>query len=145
MTTLAEARDAVISLIDVAWKAAPASSSIEMQYTNVQADKPNSSVPVASAVSWARTTVQVLAASQSTQGKRRFRTIGSVTVQIFTPFGDGHTLGDTLSAIVLATLRGHVGSVDGIDFSDVTPVEIGVDGPWFNINVTAEFTFQEAA
>ncbi len=145
MTTLAEARDAVISLIDAAWKAASASSSIRMLYANVPGDKPDSSVPNSSAPSWARTSVQILAAGQSTQGKRRFRTIGSVTVQIFTPYGDGHTLGDTLSKVITDVLRGHVGSASGVDFFDVTPIEIGQDGSWFNINVTADFTFQEAA
>lgn len=143
--TLAQARDAVGLLINTAWIAAPASSAIPMLWDNVKGDKPGEDGTTTQAGPFARTTVRVTEAAQITQGRRRFQTTGTVTVQIFTPFGDGHTLGDELVQIVLDTLRGHVGGTDGLWFFDMAPAEIGIDGPWFQINVGASFRFQELA
>lgn len=144
MTSLSEARDAVIGLVDAAWKASPVSSPFEMFYDNVSGDKPGEAGSTTNAAAWARTTVRISTSEQSTQGKRRFDTIGAVSVQLFTPSGDGHLLGDELAAVVLGVFRGHVGSVDGLWFFNATPNEIGQDGPWFNLNVDAGFRFQES-
>jgi hypothetical protein len=140
--TLAEARDAVVEIVTTAWDAAPPSDSIAMHYDDVKADKPGGTTE---ALPFARTTVRILSSPQSTQGRRRYLTSGAVTVQIFTPFGDGHTLGDELSQIVLVALRGHVGSTGGLWFFDAVQNEIGEDGPWFQTNVDATFRFQEDA
>ncbi len=141
--TLAQARDAVITVVDVAWKAAPASAALTMLYDNVVGDRPGESASTTQNEAWARTTVRTIGSDRTTQGTRRYQTDGLVTVQIFTPSGDGHTLGDALTKIVVDALRAHTSSADSIWFFGVTPIEIGQDGPWFNVNVDASFRYQE--
>lgn len=140
--TVAQARDAVIELIDVAWKAGPPTDTVPMHYDNVVSDKPGGTTETDP---FARTTVRILSSPQSTQGRIRFLTSGTVTVQVFTAVGDGHTLSDSLVQVALDTLRGHVGDVDGLWFFNAVANEIGVDGPWFQTNVEAFFRFQEDA
>lgn len=140
------ARDAVIALIDTAWKASGAASeNVPMQYDNVKSDAPGELVPpgTGQAGPYARTSVRTISSPQSTQGRRRFLTTGDVTVQIFTPAGDGHTLGDALAKVPLAALRQHVGSADSLWFFDIVPQEIGIDGAHFQTNVTASLRYQE--
>lgn len=143
--TLAEARDAVGNLIDDAWLAAPVSSAILMLWENVKGDKPGEDGSTTNVAPYARTTIRVIDSSQTTQGRRHFGTTGKVTTQIFTPFGDGNTLGDQLAQVILDALRGHVGSTAGFWVFDIVPAEIGQDGPWFQMNVSASFGFQELA
>jgi hypothetical protein len=143
--TLAQARDAIGVLINTAWLAGPPTDVIPMLWDNVKGDPPGEDGSTTQAGPFARTTVRVTEAAQITQGRRRFQTTGTVTVQIFTPFGDGHTLGDELVQIILDLLRGHVGGTDGLWFFDISPAEIGVTGPWFQINAGASFRFQELA
>ena len=143
--TLTQARDAVFSVIDTAWKASGAASElVPMHYDNVSADKPGESAQTTEAGPWGRTTVRVISSPQSTQGsQRRYLTEGIVTVQVFTAQGDGHALGDSLCAVVLDALRAHVPSSDGLWFFDAVANEIGQDGPWFQTNVGASFRYQE--
>tara|TARA_R110000822_G_scaffold120633_1_gene254105 strand:- start:1164 stop:1607 length:444 start_codon:yes stop_codon:yes gene_type:complete len=143
--TLAQARDAVGLLINTAWLAAPAAAGISMRWDNVKADKPGEDGTTTNAEPFARTTIRVIESPQITQGRRRYQTEGSVTVQIFTPFGDGHTVGDALVQVILDTLRGHAGGTDGLWFFDINPNELGTEGPWFMTIVGATFRFQELA
>jgi len=145
MTTLAEARDAVALVINTAWLAASVSSSIPMHWDDVKADKPGEDAITSRAPSYAKTTVRTIGSPQTTQGRRRFETTGTVTVQIFTPFGDGNTLGDALAQVILNALRSHVGSPAGLSFFDIDPNEIGETGPWFQTNVVASIRYQELA
>lgn len=140
-----QARDVVIGIIDAAWKASPMSSSVPMLYDNVKGDAPDDLTPsTTNAAPFARTTVRILVAPQSTQGaRRRFLTTGIVSVQVFTAAGDGHAAGDALAQVIIDELRGHVGSAQGVWFYDVVPQEIGVQGAHFQINVSASFRYQE--
>jgi hypothetical protein len=143
--TLEQARNAVGSLVNLAWLAAPVSSAIPMLWDNVKGDKPGEDGSTTNVAPYAETTIRVIDSPQTTQGRRRFTTTGVVTVQIFTAFGDGNTLGDTLSQVILNALRGHVGSTDGFWVFDIVPAEVGRTGPWFQMNVGASFSFQELA
>lgn len=145
MTTLAEARDAVSLLINDAWLADPASSSIPMLWDDVKGDKPGEDGSTTRTDPYAKTTIRTIASPQSTQGRRRYETTGTVTVQIFTPFGDGNALGDVLAQVILDVLRGHIGSPAGLSFFDIDPNEIGETGPWFQMNVGASLRYQELA
>lgn len=143
--TLAQARDAVISLVDAAWKADATTLSFPMLYDDVKGDNPGENASTTQATAFGRTTLRTLTSPQSTQGRRRFLTTAALTVQIFTPFGDGHTLGDPMAKVVLDALRGHVGSTGGFWLSDIAANEIGQDGPWFQTNVVATARYQENA
>lgn len=141
--TLTQARDAVVSLVRTAWIAGPSSAAIPLAFDNVKFDKPGEDGSTTEAGPWAKITTRIISAGSETQGNRRFTTEGVLTVQIFTPTGDGNTLGDVLSQFVLDTLRAHVGTASGVWFFDATPNEIGLEGPWFQHNVTASFRYQE--
>ena len=146
--TLAQARDAAISVVDAAWKdAAAPTTAFPMLYDNVKGDTPSTEIgSTGRAPAWARTTVRVIAQPQTTQGaRRRYESEGTITVQVFTPVGDGHTLGDAYVQVILDALRAHASSSDGLWFFDIAAAEIGVDGPWFQTNVGATFRWQELA
>lgn len=116
-----------------------------MLYDNVKGEIPGTEIgSTGRATAWARTTVRVLEQPQVTQGsRRRYQSEGVVSVQVFTPVGDGHALGDTYAQVLLDALRGHVGSTDGLWIFDAAVAEIGTDGPWFQVNVSASFRWQE--
>ena len=143
--TLSAARDAVIKIVDDEWKSNGTTSSFEMQYDNVKGDKPGEDGATTQAAAWGRTTVRIISSPQITQGRRRYETTGALTVQVFTPFGDGHELGDAVVQVVLNILRAHVGDTTGLWFFDIVPNEIGQDGAWFQTNVVAGFRYQELA
>lgn len=143
--TLTEAVDAVYKLVNDAWLAAGASASVPMTFEDVRADKPGEDGTTTQAGPWARTSIRIIGASQITQGTRRFGSTGVVTVQIFTPMGEGRSLSDQLAQIVLDVLRAKASSSAGLHFFDQAPAEIGTDGPWFQTNVGSSFRFQEVA
>lgn len=143
--TLSAARDAVIKLVDDEWAANVLTSTYQMQYDNVKLDKPGEDGVTTQPLPWGRTTVRIISSPQVTQGRRRYETTGIVTVQVFTPFGDGHELGDPIVQMLLDILRAHVGSTDGLWFFEIQGNEIGQDGPWFQTNVEAGFRYQELA
>lgn len=144
--TLTEARDAVYSFVKTAWGASAVTSSYPMLYDNVVGDKPGEDEDTTRAAAWARTTVRTFESPQSTVGvPGRYQTQGGLVVQVFTPFGDGHALGDAICEVLLSALRGQVGTPDTLWFFDVFPAEIGQDGPWFQTNINATFRYQEVA
>lgn len=140
--TTKQARDAVMAVVKAAWEgsSAPADS---LYYANTAQDRPGESGSSTDAQTWARVTVQSIASTQTTQGRRRWLSEGLVTVQVFTPIGDGYELADDLVRALLDGFRGHVHSADGVWFFDEVGQEVGFDGPWAQVNVTAGFRFQE--
>lgn len=97
------------------------------------------------AVEWVRVSVRHLDSRQAALGGggvRRYTRNGVVTAQIFTVRGDGLTRADVLSAIIKAAWEG-VSTPNGVWFRNVRSVEVGEDGPWFNVNVIADFEYDE--
>jgi hypothetical protein len=143
MTTQTQARDAIADTINSAWLASGVTSAYELQWDNVKADPPGED-SAGNALPWGRVTVRHLISPQETIGGpecSKFLTEGLVTVQVFTPSGDGHVLGDQIVEVLKAALRNV--SVGNLWFFDVRVNEIGQDGPWFNQNVVAGFRYQE--
>ena len=144
--TTGQGRDAIIGLIETAWEASGAASELVlMLYENTPGDKPGEDASTGKSLPYAKTSIRHRTSPQITQGSaRRYLTEGVVTVEIYTPLGDGHTLSDALSAVILSALRGHTGSAGGIWFYDIEPPkEIGPTGGWFQVNVSANFRYQE--
>lgn len=141
--TTSEARDAIIGLLDAGLAADPITTGVLRLYGNVVGDKPGEDAATGKALPFMRLDMLTVESPQTTLSRRRYRTEGLVTVQHFTPFGDGNALGDSYSEVILGILRGHVGSTGGFWFLDIVAQEIGVDGPWFQTNVQATFRYQE--
>ncbi len=76
-------------------------------------------------------------------GNRRFSRAGVVIVQIMTPFGDGFTLADKLVTVPRNAFEG-VSTSNGVWFRRVSPgIEAGKTGDFYQMNVTANFTYTE--
>lgn len=78
-------------------------------------------------------------------GGRRFRVYGILTVQIFTPYGNGNRISDAISGVVKTAFRGVNTGADAIEFRRVRVVDVGQSGAWLQTNVTAEFEYDEIA
>lgn len=94
---------------------------------------------------WFRVVVRHTDSDQSSLGEannRRFNRVGLVSVQVFTPAGArGLTLADQLGKMAVDAFEGK--EADGVWFRNVRLQEIGPDGPWFQYNVTASFTYDQ--
>lgn len=137
--TVAQARDEILTTVKTAWEDDVLSQGLVMLWPDVAGDPPENGA-------WGRTTVIHTGGQQATlanhQGKRRFRRTGVVTVQLFTPVNDGQVLSDGLVAVVKDAFEG-VTTASGVIFRDVTPVEMGKHGGWFQVNVQAGFEYDE--
>ncbi len=71
----------------------------------------------------------------------RFRRFGIVTIQVFELSGDGLTSSDILVDLALDAFEGEKTGLDRVEFRNARANEIGQDGPWFQTNVIAEFTY----
>lgn len=145
--TVEQARDAVMELVDAAWKATGAvTETMPLLYDDVRGDAPSAPSAGGRASPYGRATVRVLESPQSTQGRqRRYLTTGLVTVQVFAPVGEGRVTADRMARVVVDALRGHQGNPAGVWFFDVAPLELPNDGPWSQTNVQGSFRFQEVA
>ena len=79
--------------------------------------------------------------------RRRTTKTGLVTVQIFTPLkadnvGAGTELSENLADIAKDAFEGHT-TTNCVIFRDVVPQEVGPDGPWYQVNVLANFEYDE--
>jgi hypothetical protein len=66
-----------------------------------------------------------------------------VTAQIFTEFGDGQVLADSLATVARDAFEGEVTSPGRVIFRNVRAVDVGPDGHWTQTNVLAEFEYDE--
>ena len=149
MTSQAEADDLVMGVVTTAWTApAAASAAFPMLYDNVGANLPGDTwEPGGNDDSqdepYARATIRTSLEGQSTQGRqRKFETQSFITVQVFTPVGDGHVLGRTLCKVLTDALKNATASVNGVWFFDVVALEVGVEGALYQYNVNAIFRYQ---
>lgn len=144
--TIEQARDDILTLFKDAWEADPISEDVLLVYWDIPNSAPTDAGTDENPVSWARVTVQHTGSSQASlsgdSGARRWRRVGLVTVQIFTPYGTGLSLADKLSMVATRAFEGK-STPSGIWFRDVSPQEIGQDSIWFQTNVSASFEYDE--
>jgi len=76
---------------------------------------------------------------------RRYRIYGIMTVQIFTPYGNGQRIADAISGVVKGAFRGVNTGADAIEFRRVRVIDVGQSGAWLQTNVVAEFEYDEVA
>lgn len=140
--TLTQARDEILGTFKTAWDAGAETVGKTVLYPNVGNQEP----PTAEEL-WARVTVQHFVGAQVTlsgaTGARRFRHNGLVTVQLFAPSGEGLETLDAAATIVKQAFEGVTTSPGRVLFRNVRVNEIGPDGQWFNVNVLADFEYDE--
>ena len=136
MTTYREAKNDILELFKDAWDP----TGYVAQYTNVAEEKapPDVDEP------WARATVGFTNGDARSiggiSGKARYENTGTLTIQIFTPVGDGGVRAYDLGQQLVDAYRG-ASTENGVTFTSVGMREAGVDGSWFQVNVTATFTY----
>jgi len=136
--TRAEAIDEMLTVFHGAWSP----TGHPVKYDNVGAISP----PPTTTSPWARVVLRHATSEQATlsgvAGNRRFRRSGSITVQIFTPVGEGLPSDEDLPKIVQDAYEG-VTTPGGVIFRSVAISEIGSDREWFQVNVVASFEYDE--
>ena len=130
------ARDEIQTLFQTAWNAQP--SPPPVYYWDVQGDDPTSEATPA----WARITVRHTIGRDAAIGGRCFLRQGTVTVQIFTKFGEGLVNNDQLAKVAVDAFQGKA-TPGSVWFRNVRLNEIGQDGDWFQSNVLADFEYYE--
>lgn len=84
-------------------------------------------------------------ASVGSPGSNKFRRVGIVTIQIFTPPGNATKTARQLADFAVAIFQG-VQTSGGIVFYDVGMREVGKDpNGWLQTNVVASFRYDETA
>lgn len=133
--TPAEAIDAIGAVFKAAWDPTGAVAVYDDLPQNIPPDEK----------AWARLTVRHNDGGQSSlaggNGAQRWEAVGVVTVQIFTPVGDGLVAARALSLSVLNAFRDHKNS--DLWFRRPHLRELGVDGAFNQTNVIATFIYDE--
>lgn len=73
-------------------------------------------------------------------GLGRYTQLGQVVVRIYTRGGDGRRDSDTLAHAIQVALQGTC-TTNGVIFRQVSGNEAGQSGPWFQVNVQANFEY----
>lgn len=140
MPNITQARDEILTRFRTEWLADGISSPVPLTFEDFESDLASGNAP------WARVTVRHATGEQATltdgSGKNRFRRTGTVFVQIFTPFGDGLSKADALATIAARAFEGKETPLH-VWFRDVRYVEVGRDGQFYNVNVLADFEYDE--
>jgi len=132
--TYEEARNAIQGYFDANWSATPTGT---IAYDNLPFTPP-------SAEPWLRLAVRHAAGQQAGfgGGTRRYRRSGVTLLQIFVPEGEGPSEAVQLGDSAVGLFEGTVLS-GNLRFGPVALREIGVEDGWFQINVAADFSFDE--
>lgn len=138
--TYAQAYDELLTQITEAWKTA--NPTYALQYDDLGTPQtPKTETP------WARVTIRHNRGEQETLanalGNRLFMRDGLITVQVFTPSGKGLTRAYELAKVAADAFEGRA-TPGGVWFKNVRLREIGPDGNWFQVNVIADFEYNEA-
>jgi hypothetical protein len=141
ITSTTQARDAIYGCLQTAM-AASAYASVPIFYPDAVKDHPNGQETFLRAFVDLTTERQ---RSLGETGNRRFRVYGIVTVQVFTPYGDGQVTADLISGIVKGAFRGVNTGSDAITFRNTRVVDVGRDGTYLQTNVLSEFDYDEIA
>jgi hypothetical protein len=139
------ARDTIAEVINDAWSADASTTGLALLWDDVTGEKPGEDAD-GNALPYGRCSIRHLTAEQETlggPGVRKHQIEGIVTVQIFTPYGDGQGLADLIAQVLIdATRNVRVGE---LWFLEAQAREVGQSGPWSQTNFQASFRYTETA
>lgn len=134
--TPSQARDEIFAVLKAAWDP----TGYIMHWQDVRAQRDTDQDPFAAAF------IQHADGFQSTLvgsvGSREFTRLGFVTVQIFTPAGQGLQETYELAKVVSDAFEG-ISTPGGVWFRNVRLNEVGQDGEFYQLNVIANFRYTE--
>lgn len=132
--TVEQARDEMNALLK------DALGSTQIVWDDVPANVPNGPAP------WARVTVRHNAGGQATlsrqAGLSRYNRTGTIYVNLFAMPGDGLRVLDPLTKMALDALEGKT-TPSGIWLTQVRVRELGIVKGWYQVNVLANFSYDE--
>lgn len=135
--TYEQAVDDILTFFKDAWDA----TGYTAIYPNIGGDAPTTVAP------WARVTLQHIlpqgqASLSGALGTQRYERNGILTVQIFTPLGEGLAELYQLSKIVTDAFDGKATPLH-VWFRNARVSEVGPSGHWYQVNVLVDFTYDE--
>jgi hypothetical protein len=146
MPTASRARRDIYTLLKAAWDAGAATTGKTLLYDNIDGAPPKTHAGAKKdADVWGACSIRHNISSQNTlrgdQGVRIEKT-GILIVRTFVAGGEGLSTSDAVVKIVSDAFIG-VRSPNDVVFRAPTPDEQGNDGPWFQVNVTVPFEYDE--
>tara|TARA_R110000851_G_scaffold120002_1_gene248081 strand:- start:23423 stop:23872 length:450 start_codon:yes stop_codon:yes gene_type:complete len=149
MTSTSEAVDALFGAVVTAWGLSASATGLPLEYADVKADPAGESVDGNNrTLGYGRVTLNHTAGLQGTMGNvgnRQFSSNGIFTIQIFTPAGDGYTLGRAIGSDMITALRA-LRSPNGVSLNNISPpLESGITGAYSMILITADVSYRERA
>ena len=137
------ARDEMLTVFKDAWDLSDTSNIYDVSYD----DNDDFLATQSEKKAFARVKVQHATGGQSSlsnrSGVKNYTRTGFVAIQVFTRNGTGLSLSDLLSQIVMDAYEQTASTASGVWFRNVRLNEIGVDGIWYQVNVLADFTYEE--
>lgn len=143
-----EARDVLIGFVRTAWLADAATSSLPLLYDDVEGDKPGHDAD-GNPIAYGRVTVAHLATRTDTiggigSGAGSDQHEGAIVVQVFTPRGKGHALGDEIAQVMKAALqRRRSGTLWTFEAGVFEIKEPNQQSAWDQMHVRARFRYSE--
>jgi hypothetical protein len=135
-STQIEVQDELLTRIKSFWDTH--ANGAPLYYDNQDVERPSSPTLFGRAI------VRHGSGTRTTLGINRFRRFGTVYVQIFVPQGTGTITIRDLSDDIASCLES-VPSSFGVRLQDVDINELGSDGTYFQVNVSADFTYDRQA
>lgn len=134
--TYKQARDEIFARFKSVWD----STTYPVHYEDVRKKRSTDESP------WVVVSLKHSSGFQSTltgeAGKRTFTRVGYLTAQIFVPGGNGLQMIYDLAKVISDGFEGH-STPGGVWFRNVTPDEVGRDGEFYQLNVVADFRYDE--
>jgi hypothetical protein len=146
MTTFDGARDEILAAFRTAWTAGTPPITGTVPPVGYEGVETAASQP--STAPFARIVIRHVGGRQATlsnqDGQRTFEKTGIIGVQIFAPLvaGLGLTVVEALAKVAKSAFEGRA-TPSGVWFRNVRAVEVGPDGAMFQINVWADFEYDE--
>lgn len=136
MTTIQQAIDEMFGVFKTSWDTVGYPVAYPDKFFEIPADR----------TPWARINIQHVIGGQTTLsnsvGNRNFEREGFISIQIFTPVGNGLQLNYTLANMLLNAYE-KANSNYGVWYKNARIQEAGRDGDWQQSNVLIDFCYTE--
>lgn len=141
--TFTQARDYLGAII----KSASDAQGWPVDWEDVAKSDAGSFPPSDQTLTWIRPRIRHVAGGQRTlggaTGLKRFGRTGVIVVQVFTPRGTGLSRPDLNAKVLMDAFDKAVPDSTGVWLRNAAVNEIGPDGAYFQMNITAEFSYDE--